>query len=307
MTSAISRLVVLARLRSAVLVCALPMLGYGYALWELGSTVSPFVAAPTLAHLGAVWLLGHLGAMWLNAELDRDEGIVLLGRSVSVPRGTAALGYVALVLSVVLALPLGLAATACVVGCAGFAVLYSHPRIALKGHAVAGPLVNGVGYATLSPLAGWSTVGSIWSWRVPLTLAALVVGVLGLYFAAQAFQGEEDRKRGYHTLVVTHGPQFALRVARACFGVSVGVLLIGAIIGIYPRALLIATVPYLVVDRFVARWSRLPDGGDGKWASGLVVRLMVTLLFVIGGGYAHHFVALVHGTPVGGRGTAIVP
>jgi hypothetical protein len=37
------------------------------------------------------------------------------------------------------------------------------------------------------------------------------------------------------------------------------------------------------------------------------VRLVVALLFVIGGAYAHHFVALVRGAPVGGRGTAIVP
>lgn len=307
MASAISRLLVLARPKSAVLVCALPCLGYGYGLWEQGSTVSPLVVLPTLAHLVAVWLLGHAGALWLNAQLDRDEGSVLLGRSVRVPRGTGTIAYVALAASLAVALPLGWPATACVAGCAVLAVLYSHPRIALKGHPIAGPLINGVGYASLSPLAGWAISGARWSWRAPLTLAALVVGILGLYFAAQAFQGDEDRARGYRTLVVTHGPQFTLRIARLCFAVSMLVVLLGALIGIYPRAVLVALVPFVLVDRFAARWSRVPGGGDGEWATGLVVRLVVALLFVIGGTYAHHFVALVRGAPVGGRGTAIVP
>lgn len=303
----ISRLIALARPRLAALVCAFPILGYGYALWEQGSTVSPLVIAPTLAHLAAVWCLGHAGAMWLNAELDRDTGAVLLGRSVSVPRGTGAMSYAALILSVVVALPLGAATVACASGCAMLAALYSHPRIALKGHPVGGPMVNGVGYATLSPLAGWACAGAPWSWRVPLTLAALILGVLGLYFAAQAFQADEDRRRGYRTLVVTHGPRVTLQVARSCFAASMLVVLVGAAIGIYPRVLLIALVPFATIDGFIARWSRLPSGGDGQWAAGLVARVLVALLVVIGGAYAHHFVALASGAPVGGRGTAIVP
>jgi len=35
--------------------------------------------------------------------------------------------------------------------------------------------------------------------------------------------------------------------------------------------------------------------------------VLVALLVVIGSAYAHHFVALANGAPVGGRGTAIVP
>ena len=307
MASQGSRLLVLARPKTALLVCALPCLGYGYGLWEQGSTVSPLVIAPTLAHLVAVWLLGHVGSLWLNAELDRDEGPVLLARSVEVPRRTAALAYIALAASVLAALPLGGFVTACVAVCALLAVLYSHPRIALKGHPIAGPLVNAVGYASLSPLAGWAISGARGNWRGPLTLASLVVGILGLYVAAQAFQRDEDRARGYRTLVVTHGPQFTLRIARLCFAASMLVVLLGALIGIYPRAVLVALVPFALIDRFVARWSRVPGGGDGAWAAGLVLRLVVALLVVIAGAYAHHVVAFANGAPLGGLGTAIVP
>ena len=291
----------------AGLVCALPLLGYGYGLWEAGSTVSPLVTAPILAHLAAVWLLVHCGAMWLNAVLDRDEGGVFLGRSVVVPRGTGAMGYAALGFAVLAALPLGVTATACVAGCAVLAILYSHPRIALKAHPLGGPLVNGVGYATLSPLAGFALVGVPSNWRALLTLGALIVGILGLYFAAQAFQADEDRQRGYRTLVVTHGPSFTLRAARVCFAAAMLELLLGAAIGIYPRALLAALVPCATIDGLLARWAREPNGGDARWAAQLAARCVVVLLVVIGAAYAHHFTALAQGGPVAGRATAIVP
>jgi 4-hydroxybenzoate polyprenyltransferase len=305
--SVIWRLVLLARPRGALLVCALPLLGYGYSLWEQGSTVSVVEVAPTLLHMAGVWLLGHMGAMWLNAELDRDEGAVLLGRSVTVPRGTGILAYCALALSILAALPLGWIASACVAGCAVMAILYSHPRIALKGHPIFGPLINGAGYATLSPVAGWAIATPTWNWRVPITLAGGVLGVLGLYFAAQAFQRDEDGRRGYRTLVVTHGPQVTLQVARVCIAISMGVLLFGSIAGIYPRALLIAALPCFLVDRWMARWSRVPGGGDGRWASGMVVRLMVALTLVLIGAYTHHFTQMAWDLPVGGLGTAITP
>ncbi len=113
MRSVLSRLVVLVRPRAAVLVCVLPVFGFGYALWERGSTVSPLVVGPTILALMGVWLLGHVGAMWLNAELDRDEGAVILSRAVEVPRGTATLGYLALASSLLAAAPLGTLVLAC--------------------------------------------------------------------------------------------------------------------------------------------------------------------------------------------------
>ncbi len=300
-------LLALARPRVAVLVSAMAPLGYGYGLWEQGSTVSPFVVTPTLAHLAVVWLLIHGGAMWLNAVLDRDVGAVLLGRSVEVPRGTAATGYGALALSIAGALPLGAVATSCAASCAALAVLYSHPRVALKGHPLGGPLTNALGYAVFPPIAGWSLSGAECNWRALLTLGALVLGILGLYFAAQAFQADEDRQRGYRTLVVTRGPAFTLRAARACFAVAMLELLFGAASGIYPRAFLLAALPCAMIDGHFARWAREPNGGDARWAAALVGRAVVVLLVVLGAAYAHHFAALAQGGPVAGRATAIVP
>jgi hypothetical protein len=84
-------------------------------------------------------------------------------------------------------------------------------------------------------------------------------------------------------------------------------LLLGAAVGVYPRAFLVALLPCALLDRFLARWVRAPGGGDGTWATGLVLRSIAVLLVVLGAAYAHHFTALARGTPGGGRGTAIVP
>jgi len=301
----LASLVLLARPRAAVLVCVLPVFGFGYALWERGSTVSPLVVGPTILALMGVWLLGHVGAMWLNAELDRDEGAVIFSRAVEVPGGTAALGYVSLSLSVLAAAPLGALVLGCASVCALLAVLYSHPRIAWKGHAQLGPLVNGVGYAALSPIAGWSAADGVFTWRAPLMLASLVVGVLGLYFAAQAFQEVEDRARGYRTLVVTHGPRRTLQIARLCFLAAMLPLFAGSAIGVYPRVVLVALVPCGFVDAWMTRWIREPSAA--RFAPGMVVRLVVAVLCVVAALYAHHFTQLALGEPGGGLGTAIVP
>ncbi|HJL15640.1 MAG TPA: UbiA family prenyltransferase [Sandaracinaceae bacterium LLY-WYZ-13_1] len=297
----------LARPKGAWLVAILPLIGFGYGLWERGSTVHPGYVLDELGLLFAAWIVGHAGAMWLNAVLDRDHGPVLLGRAVPVPRGTAFAGYLALAGSVAVAWPLGLVPALCTAGCAVLAVLYSHPRVALKGRAIGGPLVNGVGYGTLSPLAGWAAADGVLTWRTAATLGLVLCFILGAYFAAQAFQQDEDGRRGYRTLVVTHGPRWTLGAARACLLVaSVG--LVGlCLAGVYPRALLVAAPGLLFADRHLARWRRVPGGGDGRWAARLVARLGVTALLVVGGAYAHHVGQLLRDAPPGGCGTAIVP
>jgi 4-hydroxybenzoate polyprenyltransferase len=297
----------LARPKGAWLVATLPLIGFGYGLWERGSTISPLVVLPTLALLFFAWLVGHAGAMWLNAVLDQDHGPVLLGRAVPVPRGTAAAGYVALSVSVALAAPLGVVPALCTLGCAIGSVLYSHPRIALKGEAIGGPLVNGVGYGALSPIAGWAAADVVPTWRAGLTLALVVCFILGAYFAAQAFQQDEDTRRGYRTLVVTHGPRWTLSSARACLIVASTGMLGLAAIGVYPRALLVAAPALLWADRHLVRWRRVPGGGNGGWAARLVVRLGVTAVIVVAAAYAHHFGQIASEAPPGGCGTAVVP
>lgn len=298
------RLIALARPRGALLVACLPMIGFGFGLWERGSTIPVFAVAPTLAVLALAWLVGHAGAMWLNAALDRDQGSVLLGRAVDVPKNIHALGYVALVLSPLIALTLSWLAAICALACAILSVLYSHPRVAWKGHPIAGPLVNGAGYGSLSPIAGWSLAEPVPTWRTALTLSLIVLSILGVYFSAQSFQSDEDRERGYRTLVVTHGPKKTLEVAQLCLRVAMLGTLIASAIGIYPRALLASAPLWIWADVHLTRWKRAPEESR---AGGLVLKLTLAGLVTLGAVYAHQAWQFLHSSPPGGCGTEIVP
>lgn len=296
--------IALARPRGAVLIASLPLVGFGYAHWERGSTVTLGAAAPRLALLAGAWLVGHAGAMWLNAHLDRDRGPVLLGRPVPVPPGTALAGYLALIAAPLVAMPLGAMPFACSLACAILAVLYSHPRIALKGRAVGGPLVNGVGYGALSPLAGFAAGDGAPTWRAAITLVLGVLFILGTYFAAQAFQADEDRRRGYRTLVVTHGPAWTLAVAHGCLRAAVIGALACTVAGAYPRALLASIPVWWLADRHLVAWRRAPASDCG---GALVARLAAGVVVCIALAYADHFWLLAEHRPAGGCGTAIVP
>ena len=305
--SVVPRLIALARPRGAILISSLPLVGFGFGLWERGSNVAPWVVAPKMLGLFLAWLVGHAGAMWLNAELDRDEGAVLFGEPVAVPRGTALAGYAALAVSVLLALGLGPVPGGCAAINAVLAILYSHPRVALKGRPIGGPLVNGLGYGILSPLAGWAVSGSPFTWRTALVLVLGASFILGVYFSAQAFQREEDAARGYRTLVVTHGPRWTLDVARACLLVSMVGMSLAALIGAFPRAAFATAPLWFLADRHLRRWRDEEGGGTGAHSARLVGLLTVGILVGIGAAYADHFAAMARGEPLGGCGTAIVP
>ncbi|MFK7986031.1 MAG: UbiA family prenyltransferase [Sandaracinaceae bacterium] len=305
--SVVSRLVSLARPRGAVLISSLPLVGYGFGLWERGSDIAPWYALPTVLGLVGVWVIGHAGAMWLNAELDRDEGAVLFGEPVVVPRGTAALGYAALAVSVSLAFLLSPIVGGCAVANAVLSVLYSHPGVALKGHPFGGPLVNGAGYGTLSPIAGWAVSGTPFTWRTALVVGLGAFFVLGVYFSAQAFQQAEDGARGYRTLVVTHGPRATLVAARACLLVSSLGMSAAALWGAFPRVAFVSIPVWLLADRHLVRWRDKGDGGTGQDSARLVGWLALGILVGIVAVYVDHFVAMSRGAPLGGCGTAIVP
>jgi 4-hydroxybenzoate polyprenyltransferase len=302
--STFARLILLARPRGAALITSLPIVGFGYAHWERGSTASPLVVVAPLTFLIASWLFGHAGAMWLNADLDRDQGPVLFGRPVAVPAGVVPAGYLALAASVALAAPLGAIVLTCALCCAILAVLYSHRRVALKGSAIGGPLVNGLGYGSLSPLAGFAAASGIPTWRALVTLGFAVLFILGTYFAAQAFQGDEDRRRGYRTMVLTHGAAWTLAVAHACLRAAVIGAMLAALAGVYPRVF-VATLPaWLLADRHLARW-RLTPAADH--AAGLVKRLAIGVVLVVGAAYLDHIWLLMSGLAGGGCATAIIP
>lgn len=291
----------LARPRLMPYVVLLPLVGFGWAHWDRALTP---VGWRAIVLVCVAWALLHAGTLWLNAALDRDEGEVLMGRSVPVPRGVERHGYLALAASVALAFlahPLsGAAATACAL----LAVLYSHPRTVWKGHPVLGPFVNGVGYGLLSPLAGWAVVDVAPNPRTVVVWVLGALGVLGCYFMAQAFQAEEDRDRGYRTLVATHGPRAALGAGRILIAVGFVAAVGLAVIGWFPRICLLAIPLWFWVDDWFARWMREPDGGSEAWARVMASRLLASGLVVVALVLGVYIDQVHRGVPVAGLGTA---
>ena len=188
--------------------------------------------------------------------------------------------------------------------CAVLAVLYSHPATMWKGHPVGGPFVNGVGYGLLSPAAGFLVVGVPPTVRTALVWPLVGAVVLGTYFAAQAFQGDEDRARGYRTWVVTRGPQATVDAARWCIDLGIGGGVLLAVFGWLPRLCLLCVPGWVVLHRWLRRWREQPGGGDASWALGFTRRLLwVGLAGVLAAGIAYVDDSL-RDRPVAGLGTA---
>jgi 1,4-dihydroxy-2-naphthoate octaprenyltransferase len=282
----------------------LPLVGFGYAHWERGSTVSLRAVVAPLALLAGSWLLGHAGAMWLNAARDRDRGPVLFGRPTPVPVMAPVAAYIALLASTLLASALGVIPLACAATCALLAIAYSHPRTALKGSPLGGPLVNGLGYGALSPTAGWAAADPTLTWRAGLSLLLAVAFILGTYFAAQVFQADDDARRGDRTLVVTHGPARTLALAHACLRFSVLGLLVAAALGVYPRLLWLSLPAWLAAEHHLETWRTAPASDR---CAGLVGRLALGTLCAVLLVYADQFWLLAREQAPGGCGTAILP
>jgi DNA-directed RNA polymerase subunit RPC12/RpoP len=297
----LSALWALARPRLLPFVLLLPLVGFGWGHWDHALCLR---GLPALGWVLAAWAVLQTGTLWLNAALDRDQGEVLLGCPVPTPLGASAYGYAALALAAVLAYGGGLLAGSACTLCAVLSILYSHPAAAWKGRPLLGPLVNVVGYGLLSPLAGWSAVGTTAMPRTLVVWLLAALGVLGCYFAAQAFQADEDRTRGYRTLVVTHGPAAALLAARGCIGS--GFLGGGTLAGLgwLPRVCLIALPLGWWVDRWLRRWSAQPNGGGERWARGFARRMILAATLAVAAAYADYLVAAWAGQPVAGMATA---
>jgi 4-hydroxybenzoate polyprenyltransferase len=291
-------LLTLARLRLLPFVLVMVLFGYGWAHWDRALDMRGNEA---LFGVLLAWAALHVGTMWLNASLDRDSGEVLFGKTATVPNSLPLFGYLALALSVVL----GWSALGWVgLCCALLAVMYSHPLIAMKGHWMGGPVINLVGYGLLSPYAGWVVVRVPLNPRTVVVFVCVSVVVLGCYFAAQVFQEEEDRERGYETFVVLFGPQGAVRAARVC--VNAGVLggLVLASVGFLPRSCLLVIPLFWKLDRFFANWERQPCREGEQQAQRLswqLLRLAVVCVVVSGGEYVLQSYQEV---PVAGLGTA---
>jgi len=246
------------------------------------------------------WMLLHAGTMWLNAALDRDRGEVLFGESLPIPRATVPAALLALAAAVVLAALVDPFAGLCALGCAALAFAYSHPALAWKAHPLGGPAVNAIGYGVLSPLAGWSLVGVTGNPRTWVSLGLMVAWILGCYFAAQVFQEEEDRARGYRTLVATHGPAVTLRVARTLLGATAVVFFALTLVGWYPRAGLLAIPMYVWADRAL----RPRVVWDGEWGAILFRRLLLFGWVLLACIFAEYVQESLANQPVAGLGTA---
>jgi 4-hydroxybenzoate polyprenyltransferase len=266
-------LVALARPKGTALLLVVPLTGYGFAHWDysLGLTRPLALVGVLLA-----WVLLSAGSLWLNAALDGPESAALFAPRVraGAPRLVVMSGYAALLLAVIVASVADRRAGACCTTCALLAVVYSHPRTRWKAHPVLGPLVNAVGYGCLSWLAGWSVARVPMSARTAAAMMLLTLFVLGMSFAAQAYQRDDDARRGYRTLVVTRGPAACLAVATACARASIAGVAVLAALGVYPRSVLLGTPVFLLAERTMARWRRAEGGGT----PGLAARYMLDML-----------------------------
>ena len=277
------------------------LVGYGYGHWERAVDLA---WPEEFALLVPIWVLLHFGTMWLNAARDKDEGPLMFGEAVAVPPYVAKLGYLALLGCLGLAMFAHPVARLCAIGCVLLAVFYSHPWTAWKAHPVGGPLVNVLGYGVLTPLAGLAVTRAELGWRVLFTFTCTGLAMLGLTFAAQAWQGAEDAARGDRTLVVTHGPRVTLWTARICIGLAALGGTFAAAVGFYPRACLLALPGLFVVDRHFARWIAKGEGGPED-AKGLLLRMAVSALVLIGAALATYLYQYAQGLPMAGMGTAL--
>lgn len=282
-------------------VLALPALGWAWAHWD---RALPLTAPLALAAVLLAWGLLQAGTLWLNALLDRDDGPVLLGAPVEPPPGLRVAARAALLASVAVAALAGWVPLAAALLSAGLAERYSHVRAPWKADPWLGPVVNVLGYGVLSPVAGWSVVGVAPNPRSLAFLGVVALAVLGSFFVAQAFQGVEDRARGYRTLVALRGAVATITAARWAFaGVALacGAL---ALSGWWPRSTLLAMPGFVGVDARLRAWAREGEAATaaGAEAVGRALGWTALGLFLATGGV--YVVDSLAGRPVAGLGTA---
>lgn len=262
----------LARPRGTAILLLVVLFGYGLAHWD-GALDLTRPAALAVVLVAWVWL--SAGTLWLNAVLDGDEAGVLFARGhLPHPPRLAAWAYAALALAVAASTAADRRAGLACAACAALAVLYSHPHTKWKAHPVLGPAVNATGYGLLTPLAGWALVGTPMTARAAGTLGFAAVFVVGATFAAQASQREDDARRGYRTLVVTHGPAACLRATRVCTLAGVAAVGVFSAANVYPHLLLLGLPSFALADRALVRWSKKPDGGTPGDAARFLLRVL---------------------------------
>ncbi|HEY1956870.1 MAG TPA: UbiA family prenyltransferase [Polyangiaceae bacterium] len=263
-------LLLLARPKGSLMLLVGPLTAYGFAHWDYGLEAQRPLA---LAGVLVAWIFLSAGSLWLNAALDGDEDGALFARAATRPAHLPLFGYGALAAAVAIASLADERSGACCAICAVLAVLYSHPRTMWKAHPVLGPAVNAIGYGVLSWLAGFFVVRVPLSARTAAAMALATIFVFGMSFAAQAYQRDDDARRGYRTLVVTHGPAACLRVASISTLVALAGVAALAAAGAYPRLVLVGLPVFVLAARTMSRWRRAPGGGSPEIAAEFAVRM----------------------------------
>ncbi|MFT6143174.1 MAG: hypothetical protein ACJAZO_000519 [Myxococcota bacterium] len=275
--------------------------GYGFAHWDralLGQGGTALLL--TLVS----WTFLHAGTLWLNAALDQDEGEVLWGTAAAVPDGIEWWAYGALGVCMGTAALAGTFVFICAAGCSILAVLYSHPSAVWKGHSVGGPVVNGVGYGLLTPIAGFACVGVPPTPRAGITLIIGLCGVMAAYYAAQAFQGDEDRARNYRTLVARQGMAATVWATRLWMWAGFSGAVLCAAMGWVPRIVLLVLPLFVWVDAHARRWQNSGEANNSDWAKGFASRLLAGALTALALLFFVYMDDSWHNRPVAGLGTA---
>ncbi|CAN5224961.1 hypothetical protein BH09MYX1_BH09MYX1_36680 [soil metagenome] len=278
----------------------IPLIGYGFAHWDRAIAARNTRAIPWLL---AAWYLLSAATLWLNASLDEDECGALFAAQTVRPKHVDRWGYAGLGFSVALAAMAGRGVLITCAVCAIMSVLYSHPKTMWKGHPILGPMVNVVGYGVLSMLSGWWLADVTMNLRTVLSFVLLAWWILGIYFAAQAFQYEDDSRRGYRTMVVTHGPEGALRAGRICMATATTAFFVLAAMGFFPRTCLLTLPFFLYADRRLRRWQKERRGGTASSANAYVKRVLFAAIATLAFAYVDYFRADARGEPVCGLGT----
>ena len=271
----------LSRPKGMLFVSFLPMVGYAFAFWDHGCEDPSAHPFGILALLALAWAVPHAGTMWLNAGLDRDEKPTLFGESVAVPKHIALFAYPTFAFAIALGFWLSIGTGICVILCSILSILYSHKAFAWKAHAYGGPFANLVGYGALSPIGGFLVAGFAPTMRGALVLVIAMTWILSAYFAAQAFQFDEDNERGYRTLVVVKGPAFTLTLTTTLYRLAALGTLALAAAGWFPRVVLVALPGFIWVDFLLRDWRKQPKGGDVSWAKKFFIRLFIVSLVVL--------------------------
>ena len=163
-------------------VLLLPMIGYGWGHWDYAL---PAQAPELLIRLLCAWACFHCASMWMNADLDQDESEVIFGHPAPIPGSVRHFSFSASILGIAVCGSISWVLMGIGICTAVLGWMYSSKSICWKSHPVAGPLVNGVGYGVLSPLAGWWIVDVPMTARTVMTGATLVMGVMGTYFVSR--------------------------------------------------------------------------------------------------------------------------